>query len=161
MTSQSCMRVCCKCVAAAEVNECGLGICNYYSQADECLILPDGRAPLWVPGHAWEFQTDTLCRNTLQDAWARRGEFCALFWKVFAGLWSPCNRQVCLGLDACISILCHVLGSHLQAGILLLSARTSSLWYLLSRCQCTTAEFLHPASSFPCKCLVRKTNKNP
>lgn len=28
MTSQSCTRVCCKYVAAGEVSECGLGICN-------------------------------------------------------------------------------------------------------------------------------------
>lgn len=28
MTSQSCTRVCCEYVAAGEVNECGLGICN-------------------------------------------------------------------------------------------------------------------------------------
>lgn len=63
----------------------------------------------------------------------------------------PFAQQVWLGLDAHIPILSCVLGSPLQAVILLLSAHTGSLEYLLSHCQSTTAEFLQPTSSFPCK----------
>lgn len=94
MTSQTCMRICCKYVAAGEVNECGLGICNYYSQADKCLILLDGRAPLWVPGHAWRFQRGTLCKNTLEDASAQVCEFCALFCSISGKFWKVCGVPV-------------------------------------------------------------------
>lgn len=63
------------------------------------------RAPLWVSGHAWGFQTDTLWKMH-QPKWVssvpRSGPSLGSFWRFVESLWG----QVWLGLDAHISFLC-------------------------------------------------------
>lgn len=82
-------------MAAGEVNECGLGMCNYYSQADECLILPDGRESSTL-----SFRTclGVSNRYTLEDASAQMGEFCAQVWSITGKCLKVCGVSVRTGL---------------------------------------------------------------
>lgn len=70
----------------------------YYGQADDFLILPDagvGRASFWVPGHAWGFQTDTVCKkDTLEDVSAQTGKFRVLFCSITGKFSKVCEDTV-------------------------------------------------------------------